>query len=274
MPQKVVVLHIGTHKTGTKSLQSMLAENGTWFAEQGLYYPATGRLHDGGHHNLAWELSNDPRFEPANGSFDDLVHELRHDEPPSVLLSSEDFESLYRRAEPLAGFRSALEELGYEVEVVVLLRDPADYVSSLYDELRRHGLEQTLDDFVVGIILNGGVVFRHWDLRINYEQLVTGFADAFGAEAVHALRYERKDSVGVVLDAASALVRLSLVPIDGWTRRNVRVPERPRSASEHADVAAMTSFIGESSPMTDAQVKSIEATFGGLVNHLVRRYPA
>ena len=273
MPEKVVVLHVGTHKTGTKSLQSMLAENLRWFAEQGLYYPSAGRVHGWGHHNLAWQLTGDFRFEPADGSLDDLVHELGLHQPQSVFLSSEDFESLYRRAEALEGLRFALEEFGYGVEVVVVLRDPVDYVPSLYEELHKHGLDRTLNDFVNGILANGGIMFRDWDLRVDYKQLVTGFADVFGVEAVHAVRYERNDSVGMVLNAASALLHLPLMPIDGWPRLNVRMSERPNSVSEHVNGAETTSVVEEGNHLNDAQLASIGAAFGGLVDELVRRYP-
>jgi hypothetical protein len=261
-----VVLHIGTHKTGTKSLQNMLVENESWFAEQQLYYPAAGRLPGGGHHNLAWELSGDLRFEPTNGSVDDLRRELRDHEPESVLLSSEDFESLYRRAEPLTHLRSTLEGLGYEVVVVVLLREPTDYVPSLYDELRKHGLRQTLDDFVAAILANGGVMFRNWDLRINFDTLLTGFADVFGADKVHAVRYDREDSVGIVLHAASVLLRLPLRTVEGWSRHNVRLPEQEGSAPGTATVDA-------GSCLSATQREAIDAAFGGLVQDLTHRYP-
>ncbi len=272
MPEKVVVLHIGTHKTGTKSLQSMLAENLSWFAAQGLYYPSTGIL-GGGQHNLAWQFTGDRRFERANGSLVDLVRELGENEPQSVFISSEDFESLHRRAAVMSEFRSALETLGYRVEIVVVLREAVDYVPSLYEELRKHSLEQTLDEFVVGILANGGVIFRDWDLCINYERLVTEFADIFGIGAVHALRYDRQDSVGMVLDAASALLGVPLVPIHGWTRRNTRMPDLSGSASEHVNVADATSLIWEGSQLNDAQLRSMEAAFGGVVDEMVRRYP-
>lgn len=267
------MVHIGTHKTGTKSLQSMLAENPAWFAEQGLYYPTTGSLLGGGHHNIAWELIGDVRFDPHSGSLDELVHELQEREPLSVLLSSEDFESLYRRPESLARLRSALEELGYRVEVLVVLRAPVEYVPSLYWELRKSGLRQSFDDFVAGIIVNGGVMFRNWDLRVNYEPLVTGFAHVFGAGAVHAVRYEREDSVRAVLRATSALLGVPIVPIDRWTRRNVQLREDGWSSSEDADLVKGSGSTEVAAPMSDAQFKSIASTFRGLVDDLVQCYP-
>jgi hypothetical protein len=260
MSDKTVVLHIGTHKTGTKSLQGMFDANSAWFGDQGLYYPVTGRLNDGGHHNIAWQLFGDPRFDPTKGSLNDLLGELDRRKPPNVFLSSEDFESLYRRTRQLEMFRSALEEFDYRVEVVVVLRDPTDYVPSLYEQLLKHGFEQTLDQFVDGILTNGGVMFRNWDLRINYEQLAAGFADVFGAESVHALRYEEKDSVNVVLDAASAILGLSIAPVAMSTRHNARLDERTGSRSV-------------ANQLSSSQAKAIETAFGSLLNDIVQRYP-
>jgi hypothetical protein len=248
------VLHIGTHKTGTKSLQRMLAHHATWFADQGLYYPVAGQV-DGGHHNIAWQLLGDPRFDPANGSLDDLVVELDRHEPPNVLLSSEDLESLYRRERPLARFRSALNELDYEVEVVVLLRHPSDYVPSLYQELVLHGFEQPLDEFVECILKNGGVMFRQWDLRLNYQQLVAGFADVFGVASVHALRYEQRDSVATVLDAVSEILGLSIGSVAGWTRHNTGLDRATDGR------------------LSGCQAEAIDAAFGSFVNDVVHRYP-
>ena len=66
MASRIAVMHIGSHKTGTASLQSMIARNETYFADQGLFYPAVGQVGDG-HHNLAWELNGDERYDPRSG---------------------------------------------------------------------------------------------------------------------------------------------------------------------------------------------------------------
>ena len=123
MASKIAVMHIGTHKTGTTSLQSMIARNDTYFADQGLFYPTVGRAGDG-HHNLAWELNGDERYDPSFGSFDDLIDELRQAKPRAVLISSEDFEYLHLRPESLRNFRRRLSRLGYKTHVIVVLRQP------------------------------------------------------------------------------------------------------------------------------------------------------
>jgi hypothetical protein len=272
---KIAVMHIGTHKTGTTSLQTMIACNETYFADQGLFYPTVGRPVDG-HHNLAWELNGDERYDPTVGSFADLTNELRQADPRAVLLSSEDFEYLHLRPESLRNFRRRLSRLGYKTHVVVVLRQPSDYLESLYFELREHGLEEEFDGFLARALAEGGVVFRGWDFRVNYKQLVQSFAAVFGRRAVHVLRYDPIDSVAPLLEACGRLLSLPLSPIAGWERFNRRPsvvgastggpPEDrdgPRSAK--AGVQPLT-------PLTEVE-RDVMHAFRRSVNDLVRRYP-
>lgn len=71
-----------------------------------------------------------------------------------------------------------------------MLRPPSQYLESLYCESCKHGLLGGLDDFVSQALMEGGVLFRNWDFRLNYDQLVSGFANVFGAQHVYALPYD------------------------------------------------------------------------------------
>src|SRR5688572_14535297 len=51
-----LILHAGTHKTGTTSIQAALAENRRWLSERGFVYPQLSfcsRSHNGFAHRLA-----------------------------------------------------------------------------------------------------------------------------------------------------------------------------------------------------------------------------
>jgi hypothetical protein len=272
---KVVALHVGTHKTGTTSLQAMVARHQQHFDDQGLYYPKRGRVGDG-HHNVAWELNGDDRYDPTRGSLVDLVVELEKSQPRGVLLSSEDFEYLYRRPEELEKLRSELAMLGYRARVVVALREPTEYLESLYAELIKHGLDKDVRTFVTEALAEGGVIFHNWDFRLDYEQLVAGFAAVFGARSVHVVPYDRVDSVGPVLASCGDALRLRVSPIAGWQRFNVRSEPSgvegvltPGSAvAQHGDAR---SSVGRLTPPERA---AVEATYGGVVAALVRRFPA
>src|SRR4051812_1580029 len=86
-------IHIGLHKTGSTSIQKMLASREDWLGSLGLYVPKTGRTGSQGHHLLAWELSRRHGFS-GSAQFDALKRELREAGfPARVVLSSEDFSS-------------------------------------------------------------------------------------------------------------------------------------------------------------------------------------
>src|SRR5579872_2086723 len=138
--ERICFLHIGTHKTGSTSLQALLTSNEQFLERNGILVPRTGRAWTGsGHHNLAWEWNGDERFNPALGSWRNLLREIRSHDPPSFCLSSEDFEYLHRKPDALCRIRRDLNSIGYRVAIVVYLRPQADYAESLYAELVKHG---------------------------------------------------------------------------------------------------------------------------------------
>src|SRR6202022_3469950 len=72
-------IHIGTHKTGTTSIQHLLSRNSSALRQMGYYYPDAGRLElHPGHHNLAWGISGDRRFRDDYGTIDDLIREVEN----------------------------------------------------------------------------------------------------------------------------------------------------------------------------------------------------
>lgn len=221
MAPRILLLHIGTHKTGTTSLQAMVAANPAHFGSQGLYYPHAGRA-GWGHHNIAWQLNGDDRFDPRAGTLADLVDELRAADPGAVLVSSEDFEYLYRTPGQLSQIRRALDDLGYAVRIVVTLRRQSDYVESLYAELLKHGLEADLDTFVSDALAHGGIAYRTWEFPLIYGQLIDGFTDVFGEDSVRAIPYDPTDSVGRLLRHCGELVGRPLSPVTARERLNAR----------------------------------------------------
>src|SRR5204862_1632178 len=76
-----LLLHVGTHKTGTTSLQVTLADLSADLAARGILYPETGRV-GAGHHNIAWGLVGDRRFDRGVGYLDELADEIRRQGAP------------------------------------------------------------------------------------------------------------------------------------------------------------------------------------------------
>ncbi len=265
MRSRAAVLHVGMHKTGTTSLQTMIARNRQHFSDQGLYYPTTGQVGVGdGQHNLAWELAGDERFEPASGTIADLAGELRAQRRPrAVLVSTEDLEYLYDRPERLASLRGVLEDVGYAVRVVITLRQPSEYLESLYFELVAQDRAGPFDEFVTDALEQRGL-FSPGGIALDYSRLIGGFAGVFGDRAVRVLPYDRNDAVGPVLEACGDALRTRLTGVPDWPRFNMRDdPERERPSGGPVAAPAV---------LSRSQSEAVTAAFGGAVDSLVREY--
>lgn len=299
MGTKACIIHVGTHKTGTTSFQSLLAQRRRDFERQGLHYPLAGRTHPTagrmfsrwtskgwvhysyGHHKLAWELTGRRRDrfsrKPALAQLED---ELKHGQPQRVLLSSEIFECLHRQPSQLCRIRTALQSLDYTIDVLVTLRDPGDYVQSLYVELAAwHGFEEGLEQFVEAVIADGSFAFRAWDFCLDYSDLMSSFGAIFGEDHIHALRYDPTDSVVPLLDVSSRLLGIALSSAQSGARLNARATEEGNQPTISTRACRLVGARQRGVPMTRtrevltaAQREAIRARFQASLEEALNRY--
>lgn len=127
-----LILHIGSWKTGTTSIQSFLARNAGRLKKEGILYPQTTRNYslrtDNAHHRLSAMLSAaDGRMtRDIADVLRKIDNELKASCCDKLLLSSETFMEV-NRPETLARYLSA-----DEVSIVVNLRNQADFVNAMY----------------------------------------------------------------------------------------------------------------------------------------------
>lgn len=118
-----LTIHIGTHRTGTTSIQQALAE--APIHERGILYPKTGRDFNA-HHRLAQAIVG--LWEQPLGLWDDMWREVENAGLPQVLLSSEDFSwADDKKVEVL----SRMLPDGPR-RVIVFLRNPLEFLRSMY----------------------------------------------------------------------------------------------------------------------------------------------
>ena len=183
-------LHVGTHKTGTTSLQAFLTANAQKLADAGVAVPHAGRptrnfgAQNIGHHNLAWEAMGDARYDPDNGTFADAVAEIARLRKPTAILSAEGFEFLHARHGALERWNEALAAIDYRVKIVLYLRPQAEYAESLYAGLVRRPIDCSFDQFLEQILTDGAFHFHSRTYQFDYPVLVKSFGSVFGAENI------------------------------------------------------------------------------------------
>lgn len=205
--KRVCFLHIGTHKTGTTSVQTLLRSNEQCLERNGIFIPRSGLWPgSGGHHNLAWELNRESRFNPALGTWRDVIGEIRSHDPRVVCISSEDFAKLHREPDTLCRMRQELNSIGYQVKIVVYLRPQADYIEALYVELVKDGVElvkygaeplkygkqvRGFREYSAEILRSGAFALRVGGTAdFDYRELLDTFANAFGKDSMVVRPYQ------------------------------------------------------------------------------------
>lgn len=222
---KRLILHIGTHKTGTTSLQKFFAENQSMLEKrQHILYPVSGRPktdYDNryGHHLLAWY------FLRKNGVVDNKDWKYFKDEcvfsdAETILLSSEDFGILEER--DIVRLREYLR--GFDVSVVIYLRNPIQYIRSAYKQQVCGRSKLTLDfleftqknihrcdyttliDHWGNVFGKGRITVRAYDAVISRATLERDFLDILGIKDMDSFEFSSSWTNKSVSDKTISLV--------------------------------------------------------------------
>lgn len=198
-----LILHAGTHKTGTTSTQKVLYDSRGWLKDRGLLYPIV-KPFDGTrpHHKFAHAL--------ASGSSKDLAQarefisaikvQAATENSDAVILSSEPAyrhlsrgvgwagmvapDYWMRRKEYLQTLASLLGD--FDVEVVLCFRDYGYFLSWLYRAITREGAwEGDPSEFK-----------KAYADRFDYDRQIALFRDVF--PNVRTYQYEEAKQVGVI----------------------------------------------------------------------------
>jgi len=203
--KRSVLIHAGTHKTGTTSLQMLFTRNRAELLDRGIMYPETGiwagATESDSHSNIAWELMGHALFDARSGTLDDLIDEIVASDCEKVLLSSEEFSCLFANPERLHQLKARLENSGFVPHVALTLRDVHEYAQSLYVTLASYAFEMSYAEYSELVATERKVTFRQNTYCFDYGLLIGTFAEAFGADAVTCIDYDPHDAVSPLLEA-------------------------------------------------------------------------
>jgi hypothetical protein len=163
---------MGLHKTGTTAIQSSLRRREGWLRGQNILVPRSGcpNAFYSGHHNIAWQLTGDRRFDPVFGDLTALAKELDNF-PGNVVLSSEDFESALTMPHYFQPLLELSRNHNKQMVIIIYIRNQVSYLESLCNELLKHGFGGTVDAMVDDILNCGRIRFRDWMFHFDYSRI-------------------------------------------------------------------------------------------------------
>tara|TARA_B110000211_G_C14089961_1_gene558492 strand:- start:2656 stop:3708 length:1053 start_codon:yes stop_codon:yes gene_type:complete len=141
-------LHIGTEKTGSSHLQSMCAINRNLLQQNGVCFPLEGKdskslikgeISAGNAQSLTNSI-NANNFTECESFVAQCINQARVESCHSIFLSNELLLLALSKDNKLQQFISILNKLGvFEVEFLLILRDPIDQALSLYKHRAKSG---------------------------------------------------------------------------------------------------------------------------------------
>ncbi|MBE7213944.1 hypothetical protein MK852_17105 [Shewanella benthica] len=188
-----VILHIGTEKTGTTSIQHFLSENRQQLLKHGVLYPHIGPRSDA-HFDLVnalHPLDNNGRrmeFLPPVTHDDDYYWNalsacIEDNRDKTIILSAEHFSSRLKN-NALGYIRDFFDKLDIKPEILIYLRPQEEYIESSYSTAIKSGSHQTFEQVMKQ--------YQRQPHRYNYSILLALWGDFFGQEKICVFPYQKE----------------------------------------------------------------------------------
>ena len=170
-------IHIGTHKTGSTSIQYFLFKNRNKLSEQGFLYPLSGIPNKNlfGQHHLAVAFLEHLQlntYNPNAGGWEEVISEANAVPDKNIIISSENFCLPRFDLEQIYKIKDYLSQ--YRVKIVIYLRRQDKYLISKYRQFI--GANKYSDSF------ERFISDQKW--LIDYYQILKPWQQVFGTKNI------------------------------------------------------------------------------------------
>lgn len=195
---KTVLLHIGLPKTATTVIQDCLFSAPEALTDKGVHYVRSGAdvFDDSGHHVLVQavlgfergqRLSTATTKDGMERAWSDVVREMNDNPAPVQVISSELFCFALTEMRDLRGLQRELA--GFDVRVVLVLREVASFMDSVYAQRVKDGASSLPGEFATHIWHN-----------LNWRKMTEKWAHVFGRANMRVLKFEDLQKNGQLVD--------------------------------------------------------------------------
>ncbi len=227
--RQTLYLHIGTHKTGSSSLQYWLGQNRITLGKAGLAF-FTGRFEADNHVELFADPMRSEREAfskdkyALNGTKDSLKRteglfaKFKKLNRESTLIASTEGLSLLRYDDEIERLKAILGSENLTVKIILVVRDKADFLESFRKQILKHPERELSAD-------PSSINYVEPDSWLaNYEEIKAVWSRHFGADAMTVIDYDAEmardgDVLPAVLRAME--VPAAMLPAPGSVRVNV-----------------------------------------------------
>lgn len=196
---KRCVIHVGTEKTGTTSIQESLYRNRSHLSESGIMFPRS--FGEKNHVKLAICASRENRRVPffervlRSSGLTQEAYERKYIEKfrqecastdcSTVVISNEHIQGQLHSLESKKRLRSIFEEIFEEIEILIYLRRQDELAVSLFTTRILAG--DTNFERILPVKIDRG------NFRFNYLNSIQGFIDVFGLDNVKVRLYSQRE---------------------------------------------------------------------------------
>ena len=178
-PTRRLVVHVGTCKTGSTTIQDALARLTPALAGRGIHVPSTGRFEAASarHGNLLASLTGF-RYDAARGGWRELAEEIRSSDARAFVISDEGLVRVQHAAAAVAAVAGLAADCCLAVDVVGYVRPQCQYLESSYAQYVKSGSEEAAFDAYLADAFAMRRVARH--PQLDYRRVFAPWRAAFG----------------------------------------------------------------------------------------------
>lgn len=214
-----IILHVGTEKTGSTSIQAVCGDNRKRLLEKGWLFPETSKAYS--HVNLTvcalegapdhpvrqlYNLGEEKKWSDFRDNvLSSLENQIHVHDPDLLLLSDEHLSGHINNIDQLFNYKKIIERYGSVSSVIIYLRRQDSLRLSLFSEAVKVGNLKNFD------IYNPLPIFDDIPFRFNYIKMLDNFSEVFGSEKLILRIFDRKDLF--CGNVVSDFVKISGVPI-------------------------------------------------------------
>lgn len=205
MKKQKLIIHVGTPKTGSTSLQFAFFNSRANLAKEGIFYPKIDIFHSPPKHQ--W-IVNKLFRKDINGflkNFEKIFFLSQKNQFNVTILSTEGiYNHWYDFSDEAIKMLSAIKDL-FDVKIWCFFRDTVSFALSVYSQLLKNSPSNAVPLYGTSMHLEDIIDHPWFQLRLNYLKFIHSIESVFKPRSLIASRFESKD----VLDTARSLLGIN-----------------------------------------------------------------